>query len=228
MNKIVVSRTYQDGIETITYSDGSQVKVGAVTLGQNSELSLDWLLRRFTYLFSDGGTSSSAWTPNQKITDSVLKSITISDANELYKNQCANPVIQFVIPVRLNNDAQQDFIIHYWCPAGINWGKELSIPTPDALVAQVSQPDGSYKTANEQVFGSRFYSLGGASRKYVRGDINGDGRDDFAFAMNWEDGRLAANSMTNATEPSVLLSTFDGGYRVKRLGQRNWNHSVNC
>jgi hypothetical protein len=32
--------------------------------------------------------------------------------------------------------------------------------------------------------------------------------------------------MTNATEPSVLLSTFDGGYRVKRLGQRNWNHSV--
>ena len=105
-------------------------------------------------------------------------------------------------------------------------GAVLTTATPDALVALVSQSDGSYKVSNEQIFGSRDYKLGGAARKYVRGDINGDGRDDFALAMNWEDGRLAADPTTNATQLSVLLSTSSGGYRVERLGKPNWNHAV--
>ena len=158
--------------------------------------------------------------------NSILQTIVIPDAYDYYKDKCASPVIQFVIPVKLNDDNMQDFIVHYWCSQPLPWGREMTTATPDALVAQVSQPDGTYKVANKQVFGSTFYGLGGASRKFVRGDINGDGRDDFAFAMNWEDGRLASTPMTNATEPAVLMSQPDGGYRVVRLGVKNWNHSV--
>jgi hypothetical protein len=173
-------------------------------------------------------TTSAATTTTGASSQSspVLQSIVIPDAYEYYKDQCASPSIQFVIPVDINKDNIQDFIVHYWCSQPLPWGREVTTPTPDALVAQISQPDGTYKVANEQVFGSKYYGLGGASRKFVRGDINGDGRDDFAFAMNWEDGRLATNPLTNATEPSVLMSQPDGGYRVQRLGARNWNHSV--
>ncbi len=160
------------------------------------------------------------------INEPVAKTILIADAVDSYKDQCAAPSVQFVIPVKLNDDNLQDFIVHYWCGQPLPWGSESLLPTPDALVAQISQPDGTYKVANEQIFGSKIYQLGGASRKYVRGDINGDGRDDFAFAMNWEDGRLASNPLTNATEPSVLMSQPQGGYRVQRLGVKNWNHSV--
>jgi len=150
-----------------------------------------------------GGNSSGSGNTNNSTVDvnnnPILQTIVISDASEYYKDKCATPSIQFVIPVKLNSDNLQDFIVHYWCSQPLPWGREMTTATPDALVAQVSQSDGTYKVSNEQVFGSKLYGLGGASRKFVRGDINGDGRDDFAFAMNWEDGRLAANPITNST-----------------------------
>lgn len=176
-------------------------------------------------IVSDGKVNSAA--ASVSITSSwILKSFAIADPSAYYKDQCDFPSIQFVIPVRLNEDALMDFIVHYWCSSPLPWGREITTPTPDALVALVSQSDGTYKVANEQVFGNRLYRLGGASRKLVRGDINGDGKDDFAFAMNWEDGRSGARPETNATESSVLLSTPEGGYRVTRLGKANWNHAV--
>ena len=160
------------------------------------------------------------------IQQTVLNSFTIPDPAAYYKDQCEFPNISFVIPVKLNSDQLVDFIVHYWCSAPLPWGQRITTPTPDALVAFVSKKDGSYTVANEEVFGSRLYKLGGASRKFARGDINGDGRDDFAFAMNWEDGRAGANSEDYATEPSVLLSIPGGGYRVIRMGKPNFNHAV--
>lgn len=174
---------------------------------------------------NNGGESATS-EPDSAANSPILKSFVIPDSAEYYSDQCKHPSMQFVIPVDLNDDEQTDFIVHYWCSSPLPWGREVTTQTPDALVALVSQIDGSYKVANEQVFGSRLYKLGGVSRKFVRGDINGDGRDDFAFAMNWEDGRSSANAETNATQSSVLLSTPDGGYRLKRLGDPNWNHAV--
>ncbi|NBO55647.1 MAG: VCBS repeat-containing protein [Actinobacteria bacterium] len=184
----------------------------------NDPLTYAWALTNDGKVSSNSSavTITSTW---------ILRSFTIQDSAEYYKSLCASPSVQFVIPVRLNDDNLMDFFVHYWCSAPTNGGV-LTTATPDALVALVSQTDGSYKVSNEQIFGSRDYKLGGATRKYVRGDINGDGRDDFAFAMNWEDGRLAADPITNATQLSVLLSTPSGGYRVERLGKPNWNHAV--
>jgi len=151
--------------------------------------------------------------------------INISDPVNYYSFACSDPSVQFVIPVNINDDNQSDFIVHYWCDAA-PYGSVLEGPTPDALVAQVSQPDGSYAVANEEVFGTAHYGLGGASRKYKRGDINGDGQDDFVFAMNYEDGRYAADETVCETEPSVLMSTGSGTYEVVRLGQPAWGHGA--
>jgi hypothetical protein len=171
-----------------------------------------------------GGSPTS---PPASTDDSLVrKRIVIPEPTEWYEEDCEVRNVHFVLPVKLNDDGLQDFIVHTWCGLPQPWGRTVTTPTPDSLVAHVSQPDGSYRVANEQVFGTRFARLGGASRKVARGDINGDGRDDFAFAMNWEDGRLAVDPITNSTESSVLMSTPDGGYRVRRLGKRNWNHAV--
>jgi len=52
------------------------------------------------------------------------------------------------------------------------------------LSVHLSNGDGTYRDGNQEVFGELVPSLGGASRKYDTGDFNGDGRVDFAFAMN--------------------------------------------
>ncbi len=151
----------------------------------------------------------------------------LTGAREYFSEACTNPSIQFVIPVDMNNDAWTDFIVHYWCDERERNGEYVTEPTPDALVAFVSNTSGDYEIANEEIFGSKLYQLGGASRKYARGDINGDGMDDFAFAMNWEDGRSGEDPTTNATEPTILMSDIStGGYRTVRLGVSSWGHAV--
>ena len=153
------------------------------------------------------------------------RTITIPAPEDYYNFACSDPSIQFVLPVNINDDNQSDFIVHYWCDAN-PYGSVVTEPTADALVAQVSQPDGSYAVANEEVFGANHIGLGGASRKVKRGDINGDGYDDFAFAMNYEDGRYNADPNVCNTEPSVLMSTGSGTYEVVRLGHPGWGHAV--
>lgn len=149
----------------------------------------------------------------------------LRDAYSYYADQCMTPSIQFAIPVNIDNDEQDDFIIHYWCD---NRERQVvSTPTPDALVAYVSN-GGDYVIDNFGVFGTHYPSLGGASRKYVRGDLNNDGKDDFAFAMNWEDGRSQDADVdidTHSAFPAVLLST-DTGYEIVQLGYAQWGHSV--
>ena len=157
----------------------------------------------------------------------VLGFTELTGAREYFSEDCTNPSIQFVIPLTLNNDEWRDFIVHYWCDEREKNGQFVTEPTPDALVAFVSNTNGDYEIANEEIFGSKLYQLGGASRKYARGDINGDGMDDLAFAMNWEDGRSGEDPTTNATEPTILMSNIStGGYRAIRLGVSSWGHAV--
>ena len=152
-------------------------------------------------------------------------SLIIDSPEAYFQHQCLDPSMQAVIPVNLNNDEYQDFIVHYWCDLE-DWGEEVWTPTPDALVSHVSNGDGTYRTANQEVFGESLVALGGASRKYARGDINGDGIDDFVFAMNQEDGRLGIPAEMNATQPGLLISDGIGKYRVERIGVPDWGHSA--
>ena len=179
-----------------------------------------------------GGTSSSLPVDNSnQIPEPIAlfnsDPIILLDAASYYSNACNNPSFQFLIPTKINEDAYTDFIAHYWCdsltPAEYNVA-----PTADALVAYVSDNFGGYKIDNVGVFGEINPKLGGASRKYARGDLNADGKDDFAFAINWEDGRASFNyqsMISNYAKPAILLSN-DSGYQVIRLGTEDWGHSV--
>ena len=153
--------------------------------------------------------------------------IKLSDAASYYSESCNKPSFQFLIPTLINDDIYTDFIAHFWCdtetPAEFD-----DQPTQDVLVAYLSDSFGGYSINNIDVFGEIHPKLGGASRKYAKGDLNGDGKEDFAFAMNWEDGRAAFDSesiIANYTRPSVLMSN-ESGYEVVRIGKSDWGQSV--
>ena len=138
-----------------------------------------------------------------------------------------DPSFQFVIPVNINNDEWQDFIVHQWCDIDRDMsGEVIQGPTPDVLSVQLSNGDGTYRDGNQEVFGELVPSLGGASRKYDTGDFNGDGRLDFAFAMNWEDGRSGSPWEYSRASPAVILSKNEAEYEVVKIGTPDWGHAV--
>lgn len=148
------------------------------------------------------------------------------DAVSYYSEACIDPSVQFVIPVHLNDDKRADFIAHFWCDSD-NPSAYDDTPTEDMLVAYISDGFGGYNIDNYNVFGDVSAKLGGASRKYALGDINGDGTTDIAFAMNAEDGRQADGATeTNYAVPALLLSNNMEGYDIVHLGEADWGHSV--
>ena len=58
------------------------------------------------------------------------------------------------------------------------------------------------------------------------GDLNGDGRIDIAFAMNWEDGRNGNPWENSRTRPAVILSKGESQYEIHQLGIPDWGHAV--
>ena len=179
-----------------------------------------------------GGGSSldSLPAPVQVITPQPLfkeSPIKLIDAASYYSSACNQPSFQFLIPTKINDDTYIDFIAHFWCDSSTPTEFDDQ-PVEDVLIAYLSDGFGGYNIDNLDVFGSVSAKLGGASRKYSRGDLNGDGKDDFAFAMNWEDGRAAYDydsMVANYAQPSILMS-HESGYKIERIGKPDWGHSV--
>ena len=177
-----------------------------------------------------GSSSDSLPAPAQVITPQPLfkeASIKLIDAVSYYSSACNQPSFQFLIPTKINDDTYIDFIAHFWCDSSTPTEFD-DLPVEDALVAYLSDGYGGYNIDNLDVFGSVSAKLGGASRKYSRGDLNGDGKDDFAFAMNWEDGRAAYDydsMVANYAQPSILMS-HESGYKIEQIGKPDWGHSV--
>ena len=127
---------------------------------------------------STSSNKISEITLNEEVSELFNNSpIVISDSVSYYSNACNDPSFQFLIPVNINNDKFIDFFAHFWCdtttPAEIE-----TKDVPDILIAYVSDNNGNYSVDNLGVFNELYPKLGGASRKYARGDINGDGKAD--------------------------------------------------
>ena len=153
--------------------------------------------------------------------------IVLNDPQSYYSSICDNPVLSSMIPLDINGDTNDDFIIHYWCDQ-VEFGNSVRGEARNILVAFVSDGYGAYNVDNYNVFGESYPSLGGASRKFKIFDINGDGKDDIAYAMNNEDGRSAyfwEDQLSNGTQPTILLST-ETGFTIERMGEADWGHAV--
>ena len=175
------------------------------------------------------GTLTDTQSISITVTDALAfeqSSLVVDIAVSALQDTCAEDGVQqqFVLPVNLNDDDLVDFIVHYWCTR-TDSGVFDDGPTPDLLVAYVSNSNGSYAADNETYFGISNPKLGGASRNFDAGDLNDDGKPDFAFAVNREDLRSIADVETIAVRPALLLSTT-GGYEVQNLGIPDWGHAV--
>ena len=168
---------------------------------------------------SCGGSAGSS---NQPLLDisagAVMKPlfnsnpIIIDDAASYYSHACNNPTFQFLIPLNINDDEHIDFISHFWCDS-LTPGEYDQTPVPDALVANLNDGYGNYSISNLSVFGEIYPKLGGASRKYAIGDINNDGKQDVAFAMNWEDGRASYDY-------DSMISNYSGRFFAQSI--KSW------
>ena len=181
---------------------------------------------------SGGSAEASVTVSAEYKTQFKEEPIVINDP-KLYPQVCntsyseAQPSIQFAIPVDINNDGWEDFMVHQWCDLYRDkFGDVIQNPTPDLIVVHLSNGDGTYRDGNQEVFGEDIPSLGGASRKYDRGDLNGDGRDDFAFAMNWEDGRNGDPWEYSRASPAIILSKGETEYEIVKVGTPDWGHAV--
>ena len=173
-------------------------------------------------------TDDKTPTTNELTNSSAFeqRSLVVNIATDMIQNTCASDGVQqqFLVPVNLNYDSQVDFIAHYWC-GRTDFHVFDDGPTPDLLVAYVSNSDGSYNQDNLTHFGVSNPRLGGASRNLDTGDLNGDTVPDIAFAVNREDLRSMADVDTIAARPALLLSNAVG-YDVQNMGIADWIHAV--
>lgn len=152
---------------------------------------------------------------------------TIADIAQYLPENCPSPFVSKVSLVDLRKSGLKDILVHVWCqtsPVGSN----VSGNTPNRLIALLRQPDGSYLYGNQQIFGRDDVDLGGASRKVVTADVNGDGYLDLAYAVNREDLRSTADPQKVTARPAVVLSNGNGTYRVDIQGNSDWIHTVDA
>lgn len=131
----------------------------------------------------------------------------------------------------LDGDGRDDLAVHFSQgqstePDG-NWGKTVTTPTPNRLVVYLAQPDGSFVDATAELFGTpEPVVLPGFARKVDVGDLNGDGRPDWVYALNREDGRATDDVELIEATSAVVLSQPGNGYRVVTFGEPSWHHAA--
>ena len=135
-----------------------------------------------------------------------------------------------LLPVDLNLDTFNDLVVSYFCSPKTS-GQYLDTPTPDAIIAFKNNGDQTFSIANSEVFGSQTIQLGGATRKGVLADFNGDKYLDILYALNREDGRGQSCEncgASNEAPQKIILSNGDGTYAVTELGFSEWTHAVDA
>ena len=135
-----------------------------------------------------------------------------------------------LLPVDLNLDTFNDLVVSYFCGPKVQ-GQYLDTPTPDAIVAFKNNGDKTFSLANTDVFDADSIKLGGATRKGVLADFNGDNYLDILYALNREDGRAQGCDgcgATNEAPQKIILSDGDGTYTVTDLGFSEWSHAVDA
>jgi hypothetical protein len=134
------------------------------------------------------------------------------------------------LPIDFNRDSFNDLIVSYFCSPKVS-GQYLDTPTPDAIITFKNNGDQTFALANSEVFGDETIKLGGATRKGVLADFNGDKYLDILYALNREDGRGQSCEncgASNEAPQKIILSNGDGTYAITELGFSEWTHAVDA
>ena len=124
----------------------------------------------------------------------------------------------------INGDGKADIVLDLW--EGVANATVTNIPTPNRVVIFESQPDGTYIDATAALLGtSSPLILEGEARNLSVGDVNSDGRPDFALSISWDDGRTGSPP-NSAPLSAVLVSQTDGTYKTITVGFPDFSQSI--
>ena len=232
--------TEYSGAFNFTDPDGDSLSYSVVSEAANGVIDLD-SSGSYTYTTNPDfyGTDSVTIRVSDG-TDSVdiVLTITVNDVEELtvfkeeanvidlslfpVAEECGKQEIargsavvsEMVFPVNINDDEYTDLFVLYFCPPAEQYfGIEHDLVSINYIVPYLSNSDGSYSAAPVEVFGEEFPKIPHMPRKFVRADFNSDGKDDFALAINHDDGRLNQEVPVQA----VVLSQPDNKYSIEAI-----------
>ena len=127
--------------------------------------------------------------------------------------------------IDVNSDGRLDLVFHFWSSLSGLSNELLDSPPPDFLKVYVQSETGVFEDKTQEILGEIKPSLKGASRHVVKGDFNNDGKDDLAYAINYEDARLVDDPADLSAQLAALLSTANG-YEIRFFGTPSWYHSL--
>ncbi|MDA7591187.1 VCBS repeat-containing protein, partial [Pseudomonadales bacterium] len=127
--------------------------------------------------------------------------------------------------IDVNSDGKLDLVFHFWSGLSGLSSELLDSPPPDFLKIYVQSETGGFEDKTQEILGEIKPSLGGASRHVVKGDFNNDGKEDLAYAINYEDARLVDDPADLSAQLAALLSTASG-YEIRFFGTPSWYHSL--
>jgi hypothetical protein len=120
-----------------------------------------------------------------------------------------------IIEADLNKDGKNELIVQFSSYPSAALGALSNLPTPNRLVIFSLGSDGSYADVTSSYLTSNLngaVSLAGQIANSAIADLNRDGSPDIAFALNRNDGRSLASSLSVSN--AVLLSQPGGSYKV--------------
>ena len=127
--------------------------------------------------------------------------------------------------IDVNSDGRLDLVFHFWSSLSGLSSELLDSPPPDFIKIYVQNEAGVFEDKTQEILGEIKPSLRGASRHVVKGDFNNDGKDDLAYAINYEDARLVEDPADLSAQLAALLSTASG-YELRFFGTPSWYHSL--
>jgi hypothetical protein len=125
----------------------------------------------------------------------------------------------------INGDGLKDLVIHLWTNAYEIQGETGNLPSPNKVFIYIQNKDGTFTDKTNDILNSSDFNLGGASRKVKVDDVNKDGRPDFFYAINQEDGRQF-NDIEDANAQMAGLVSTGSTYKIVKFGKPSWYHSI--
>jgi hypothetical protein len=125
----------------------------------------------------------------------------------------------------VNGDGLKDLVMHLWTNAYTNAGETGPLPSPNKLLIYLQNRDGTFTDRTAQILPNSNYDLGGGSRKVKVSDLNNDGKPDFFYAINQEDGRTLPDPHYGNAQKAALISN-GSTYKIVKFGKYSLYHSI--
>ena len=232
--------TEYSGAFSFTDPDGDSLTYSVVNDPTNGVIDLD---SSGSYTYTPNADFYGTDSVTVRVSDSndpvdIVLTITVNDVEELtvfkeeakvidlslfpIAEECGKQEIasgsavvsEMVFPVNINDDDFTDLFVLYFCPPAEQYfGIEHDLVSVNYIIPYLSNTDGSYIAAPVEVFGEEFPRIPHMPRKFVRADFNSDGKDDFALAINHDDGRNNQEVPVQA----VVMSQPNNKYSIEAI-----------